>query len=83
MSNIRVVSWKLSYKTSHSRVPKGLEDVSKYVDLFSALYASGKWSVQVIVVKIPACSGVLTSSNIFLGIKTIGWIKLFKSLERS
>ena len=29
------------------RVPTGLEDVSKYVDLFSALYASGKWSVQV------------------------------------
>ena len=29
------------------RVPAGLEDVSKYVDLFSALYASGQWSVQV------------------------------------
>ena len=29
------------------RVPTGLEDVSKYVELFSTLYASGKWSVQV------------------------------------
>ena len=47
---------KLSLETSHSRVPKGLEDVSKYVDLFSALYASGKWSIQVIAVKIPAWS---------------------------
>ena len=28
------------------RVPKGLEDVSKYVELFSALYASGKWTIQ-------------------------------------
>eukprot|EP00090_Calanus_glacialis_P008674 TRINITY_DN17031_c0_g1_i2.p1 TRINITY_DN17031_c0_g1~~TRINITY_DN17031_c0_g1_i2.p1 ORF type:complete len:1005 (+),score=154.48 TRINITY_DN17031_c0_g1_i2:450-3464(+) len=27
-------------------VPKGLEDVSKYVELFSALYASGKWTIQ-------------------------------------
>ena len=24
----------------------GLEDVSKYVELFSDLYATGKWSVQ-------------------------------------
>ena len=24
----------------------GLEDVSKYVELFSALYASGKWTIQ-------------------------------------
>jgi membrane dipeptidase len=28
------------------RVPTGLEDVSKYVELFSALYASGKWSIE-------------------------------------
>ena len=28
------------------RVPVGLEDVSKYVELFSDLYATGKWSVQ-------------------------------------
>jgi len=29
-----------------NEVPTGLEDVSKYVELFSALYASGKWTVQ-------------------------------------
>ena len=29
-----------------ARVPKGLEDVSKYVELFSALYATGKWTIQ-------------------------------------
>merc|ERR1719334_1989475 len=29
-----------------NEVPTGLEDVSKYVELFSALYASGQWSVQ-------------------------------------
>jgi len=29
-----------------NEVPEGLEDVSKYVDLFSALYASGQWTVQ-------------------------------------
>ena len=28
------------------RVPVGLEDVSKYVELFSALYGSGDWSVS-------------------------------------
>ena len=28
------------------RVPVGLEDVSKYVSLFSALYGSGEWSVS-------------------------------------
>jgi hypothetical protein len=27
------------------RVPVGLEDVSKYVELFSALYGSGQWTV--------------------------------------
>ena len=28
------------------RVPTGLEDVSKYVELLSALYASGKWKLD-------------------------------------
>ena len=28
------------------RVPSGLEDVSKYVELLSALYASGSWQVD-------------------------------------
>ena len=27
-------------------VPTGLEDVSKYTDLFSELYGSGDWSLQ-------------------------------------
>ena len=27
-------------------VPTGLEDVSRYVELVSALYASGKWSIE-------------------------------------
>ena len=31
---------------SMCRVPVGLEDVSKYVELFSALYGSGDWSVS-------------------------------------
>jgi membrane dipeptidase len=30
----------------YCRVPTGLEDVSKYVELFSALYASGKWTIE-------------------------------------
>ena len=42
-----------SMRKSDSQVTKnditcliGLEDVSKYVELFSALYASGKWTIQ-------------------------------------
>jgi membrane dipeptidase len=31
--------------TGLPRVPTGLEDVSKYVELFSALYGSGQWTV--------------------------------------
>ena len=27
------------------RVPEGLEDVSKYANLFSSLYASGNWTL--------------------------------------
>ena len=27
-------------------MPSGLEDVSKYVELVSALYASGKWTIE-------------------------------------
>ena len=68
----------ISYPSFCCRVPTGLEDVSKYVDLFSALYASGKWSIQVKDVY-----GIFKLLNNFLGIETTGWIKLFKSLEGS
>jgi hypothetical protein len=44
-----VHDWRSQQLTSdrdECRVPAGLEDVSKYVELFSALYASGKWSIE-------------------------------------
>ena len=47
MVSIRKLSTKCSvFHEINFRVPKGLEDVSKYVELFSALYASGKWTIQ-------------------------------------
>ena len=38
--------WNAFLKLLFSRVPSGLEDVSKYVELVSALYASGSWQVD-------------------------------------
>ena len=36
----------LTYVSMLFSVPTGLEDVSRYVELVSALYASGKWSIE-------------------------------------
>ena len=40
-------SWgsRKSLKTCLRRVPEGLEDVSKYANLFSSLYGSGNWTL--------------------------------------
>lgn len=39
-------SFSLSLSVSPLRVPKGLEDVSKYPHLFAALLESDKWSEE-------------------------------------
>lgn len=41
-----VPNWLVLYGYSTNSVPRGLEDVSKYPELFAELLRSGQWSVQ-------------------------------------
>ena len=43
--SLRRSSLPLSATLLSDRVPEGLEDVSKYANLFSSLYASGNWTL--------------------------------------